>query len=37
MGSGLLADADGGLMVPKDNVTRAQAAVLLMRFVERAL
>ena len=37
MGSGLLADAAGGLMVPKDNVTRAQAAVLLMRFVERAL
>ena len=37
MGSGLLADADGGLMVPKDSVTRAQAAVLLMRFVERAL
>lgn len=34
---GLLADADGALMIPKSGVTRAQAAVLLMRFVCRAL
>lgn len=34
---GLLEDADGGYMVPKSGATRAQAAVLLMRFVERCL